>query len=257
MSRRVAHRAAVLAGLCAASPVAAAPVHAPVPGPSVVEAPFCASPGSRACATAAGRPVRFWWGRAFSTGDEDRYVGFVVALPGAGQDARAPLPLMATEFVRRGAAWQVAGHSGPIGQIDPSGLRVETRIYAPTQALPDGAQIFAVPTVAILPGKRIHSYQLLRRDATGWTDAGSVPAATDDTASCHNGVPMDRDEPDECDTVQGSLLFDGPLKQGWPELVVDVDLRTHRNGQPLTATGWELHRYAYSADAHGYVLLKR
>ena len=108
-----------------------------------------------------------------------------------------------------------------------------------------------------MPGKRVHSYQLLHRDAAGWTYAGGVPAATDDTVCCRNGVPAGKDEPDACDTVQGSLLFDGPPAQGWPEVVVNVDLNSHRNGQPLTATDWELHRYVYNADAHGYVLVKQ
>ena len=179
-----------------------------------------------------------------------------MALPGARQDARAPVPLMETEFVRRGAAWQVAGHSVSIGQMAPAGLRVKTRVYAPTKEQPYGAQVFAVPTVAMLPGTRIHSYQLLRRDAAGWTDAGSLPAATDDTIPCRNGVPVDKGDPGECDTVQGSLQFDGPSTQGWPEVTIDVDLRTHRNGQPLTATAWELRCYTYSAESHGYVLHK-
>ena len=144
---------------------------------------------------------------------------------------------MESEFVRRGAAWRMAGHSGLIGQLDPAGLRVETKTYAPAQAQPDGTQVFALPTVATQPGKRVHSYQLLRRDAGGWALAGSIPAAINDTVSCRNGVPVNKDEPDGCDMVQGSLLFDGPVTQVWPEVVVYVDLNTHHDGQPLVATG--------------------
>ena len=49
--------------------------------------------------------------------------------------------------------------------------------------------------------------------------------------------------------MQGSLLFDGPVTEGWPEIVVNVDLLTRRNGRPFTATGLDLRHCTYSPVA--------
>lgn len=224
------------------------------PTPAAVEAPFCAAPGSRHCATPEGRPVHFWWGHAVHAGDGDRYTGFVMLLPGTRDlpDEAGTRLLAVAEFRRRGSAWQLVDRSGPVNRMKSIAWTVQARTYVPTRKQ-SGDEVLAVPTAEVRDGKRLHAYQLLRHDAGGWAYGGSVPAAIDDLRSCPHGVPADKDDPDACDTIHGSLLFDGPAVDGWPEVVVGVDLLSRRNGQPLTTFDWELHHYKYDPAAQGYM----